>query len=223
MLHRGRIATNPEVLETRPLTREDLVLLREPRGPDASRAGSGAVQKLRDPHHRLARLIAAGFRGHELVLRSGYSTQRIHTLQKDPAFIELIAKFREKVDEAYIDEMVSAEFNDRQALAILSRQRLERVIEADEDPENKAIGLRDMNQTIADLQDRFGTPKLKTTLSLNSEFAKTMEEAIARANKVREAKVIDVRPNAPQAQAEQQSPGESNLNPPSPPALIRRV
>src|SRR5258707_526632 len=101
-LHRGKISTKPEILSVRPLTREDLALVIEKRADGEGRPIQGAVRRFRDPHHRVARLFASGLRMNEVVERCGYSYQRVHTLSTDPAFQELIAKYREKVDAAFV-------------------------------------------------------------------------------------------------------------------------
>lgn len=53
------------------------------------------LTRLRDSHHQVARLIAAGLRTEEVSRISGYSPSRLAWLQnQDPAFKELVAFYR---------------------------------------------------------------------------------------------------------------------------------
>lgn len=202
MLHRGKIATNPEVLEVRPLTREDLaVLLDEQRGPSKDRAGSGAVARLREPHHRLARLIALGLRKAEVVARSGYSYQRVSTIEKDPAFIELVAHYRAKVDEAFVEEQETF-VELATANMITSERMLMEKLEIHEE-EGTLPSIRELMSIRSDSADRLGYGKKNVNLNVNVDFAARMEQAIARS---RGSKLIETRANQPpQAQYAQAS------------------
>lgn len=188
-LHRGKIATNPEVLEVRPLTREDLAILTEPRGPQRDRAGSGAIAKLREPHHRLARMIAAGLRMHELVERSGYSAQRISTLQKNAAFQEVIAGYRGKVDEAFLRKQEAA-VELMTANAITAERMIMEQLEIAEE-EGKLPPIRDLLAIRSDSYDRIGYGKRNMNVNVNVDFAARMEAAAQRSRTVRQ---IEARP-----------------------------
>lgn len=78
----------------RPLTAADLAELDAPRG-----VVSFPLKKLRDSHHLLARCIAMGWSLREIAEKTGYSYSRISILKSDPTFAELIAVYRNKVDE----------------------------------------------------------------------------------------------------------------------------
>ncbi len=179
MLHRGKIAINPEVLLVRPLTRDDLaVLATEPRGPQAALAGSGAVAKIREPHHRLARLIAAGIRGEELYARSGYSHSRVASIQKAPAFIELVAHYREKVTEAFVSETETFVELATANMVTAERMLMEK-LEIHED-EGTLPSIRELMSIRSDSADRLGYGKKNTNVNVNVDFARQMEQAIAR-------------------------------------------
>src|ERR1700735_59196 len=94
-LHRGKIATNLQILGVRTLSRDDLALIKEKRNVPA-------VQRFRDPHHRLARLLASGFCPSAGATQVGYSLARIYLLQADPSFQELVAAYRKDVQSAYV-------------------------------------------------------------------------------------------------------------------------
>lgn len=184
-LHRGRLATNPEILEVRPLTREDLaILVDQPRGPAENRVGSGHVQKLRDPHHRLARLIAAGLRTDEVIARSGYSAQRIHSLKANQTFIELIETYRDKVNAAFEREQET--FVEIATKNMVTAERmLEEKLEIHEE-EGTLPSIRELMSIRSDSADRLGYGKKNTTLNVNVDFAAKMEAAIQRSRGVRQ-------------------------------------
>lgn len=52
------------------------------------------VKVLRDSHHAVARLCARGLRQEEICHITGYTISRLSTLQRDPSFQELVARYR---------------------------------------------------------------------------------------------------------------------------------
>lgn len=188
VLHRGKIATHPEIIAIRPMTREDIGLILEKRVGSDGRPLSGAVQRFRDPHHRIARLFATGLRLAEVVERCGYSYNRVAILSTDPAFQDLIAKYREKVDAAFVqgqdDFYEQATSNMRKAEAMLA-EKLEAAEEAGE-----LLPTRDLIAISGDRMDRFGYGKRQTNLNVNADFASLLEKAIARSGKTIEGSVL---------------------------------
>src|SRR6266403_2988243 len=184
-LHRGKISTKPEILSVRPLTREDLGLILEKRADGEGRPIQGAVRRFRDPHHRVARLFAAGLRVQEVADRSGYSYQRVHTLSTDPAFQELIAKYREKVDASFVAN--ADEFYEQATsnMRMAERQIAERLEAAEE--EDIDLPLKTLIDISGDRMDRFGYGKRQTNLNVNADFASLLEKAIQRSGKTIEA------------------------------------
>jgi len=83
----------------RELTLDDLALGRE------TSLGSTTphIARLRDTHHRLAKLMAEGLKGVEIHAITGYSQSRISILRNDPAFQELVEFYRQEVSRAYTD------------------------------------------------------------------------------------------------------------------------
>lgn len=156
-------------------------------GPDG-RPLSGATQRFRDPHHRVARLFASGLRIGEVTERCGYSYQRVHTLHADPAFQNLIAKYRDQVDAAFVknadDFYDQATSNMRKAEAMLA-EKLEMAEEAGEH-----LPTRDLIAISGDRMDRFGYGKKQTNLNVNADFASLLEKAIARSGKTIEGSVL---------------------------------
>ncbi len=181
VLHRGKIATKPEILEVRPLTREDLGLILEKRVGEDGRPIQGAAKRFRDSHHRVARLFASGLRPTEIVERSGYSYQRIHTLSTDPAFQELVAKYREKVDAEFVknaDAFYEVATSNMLKAEVQIADKLE---QAEED--GVALPTRDLIAISRDAADRFGYGKRQTNLNVNADFASLLEKAIQRSGK----------------------------------------
>lgn len=162
--------------EIRPLTREDLAEIMEPRE-------ATVVKRLRDPHHLVARLIAAGVRPmEEVARRSGFSLGRIYTLQSDPAFKELCASYRTEEAKAFFEAR-----DDFYELATSNMMKGERMLaeKLDEyDEEGKLPSLRDLVTVVGDRADRFGYGKRTTNLNVNVDFAAKLEQAIARSGKV---------------------------------------
>src|SRR6266436_275865 len=73
-----------------------MLALQEPRPPQ------NRPKAMRETHHRLARMVAAGFRTEEILRLTGFSSTRLLQLRHDPAFQELVAAYKDKVDEAYV-------------------------------------------------------------------------------------------------------------------------
>lgn len=120
---RGMSGPRPKELHTsfvRPLTREDIILLLST--PQAAKARP--IQEITNSHHRLARLLACGVRPVEVSRQTGYSMARISMLQRDPAFRELMAFYKNAVGEAFVNVIEIAEDLSVAALSEL-RQRIE--------------------------------------------------------------------------------------------------
>lgn len=225
-LHRGKIARNPTITAVRALTRDDLMLLNPERKSVMDRNGTGVVARLRDPHHRLARLIAAGLRTEELIERTGYSATRIWSIQKDPSFIELVATYRGKVDAAYereIDEQARAATSNMRKAETMLAIKLE---EAEESGE--LLPTRDLIAITADRMDRFGYGKRQTNMNVNVDFAASLEKARARSAKptyqIEATPLAPVQPQYPQSPAVPARVSSGGTHPPLAAAkLLRRI
>ncbi len=187
-LHRGKISTKPEILSVRPLTREDLNLIAERKADSDGRPLQGAVRRFRDPHHQVARLFASGLRLREVADRCGYSYQRVHVLHSDPAFQQLIAKYREKVDASFVanaDEFYDLATSNMRKAETMIAERLEKAEEEDID-----LPLKTLVDISGDRMDRFGYGKRQMNLNVNADFASLLEKAIQRSGKTIEATAI---------------------------------
>ena len=175
-LHRGRIETKLDILGIRPLSRDDLACVKEKRNVPA-------VQRFRDPHHRLARLLASGLRPAEAATQVGYSLARIYILQADPSFQDLVSAYRKDVHDAYIS---GEEERFRMATEVnlnALRHLTEHFDKADE--EGELVPLSRALSVFADTSDRVGLSKKSTNLNINVDFAAKLEGAIARSAKSR--------------------------------------
>jgi hypothetical protein len=171
MLSRGVIAKERSIISVKPLVREDLAALREPRD-------TKTLMKLRDPHHRVARLVASGLRPDAVVARSGYSMTRYQTLKNDPAFKQLVAEYRKEVDKVWAESV--DDFHEMAVSNMLKaeRQIAEKLEEADELGET--LPTRDLIAISRDAADRFGYGKKTTNTNINIDFAARLEGALKR-------------------------------------------
>ena len=175
-LHRGKIATNLQILGVRTLSRDDLALIKEKRNVPA-------VQRFRDPHHRLARLLASGLRPAEAATQVGYSLARIYLLQADPSFQELVAAYRKDVQSAY----VSAEEERFRMATEVNLKALRHVNEHFDkaDEEGELVPLQRALAVFADTSDRVGLSKKSTNVNINVDFAAKLEAARSRSANAR--------------------------------------
>lgn len=165
------------VAEGRPLTREDVQKLVKERRTDVV----SKVVKLKESHHYVARLVAAGLDDLAVAERTGYSGNRIYQLRHSPAFKELVAKFQKQVTEGMIEEI-----DEYHRLALGNMIAAERHIsdaihEADEAGE--LITIQTALKISRDAADRFGYGKKNTNINVNVDFAAQLEAAIRRSGK----------------------------------------
>lgn len=179
-LRRGKlIHDNPLTLGTpRPLTREDLALLQEKRPQKL-------LQTLRDPHHKLARLLAMGQTQAQAGAIAGYSIGRVQTLLVDPSFQQLVAEYRGVVLDSYKEQV-----DEYMSLAVSNMVKSERMIaehldKADE--EGELLPLSKLDTISQGRMDRFGYGKKQTNLNVNVDFASQLEKARQRSSKVIDA------------------------------------
>ncbi len=208
-LHRGVIAKPPRILAVRVLVREDLARLKN------EKRVVPRVKSFRDTHHRLARLCAAGLRNEEILQRTGFSYMRLSTLKMDPAFRELIAQYRGKVDAAFVQSQ--DEFFETATSNML---RAERQVEDHldrADDEGELIPLKTLLAITSDRADRFGYSKKTINTNINLDFAKRMEQMMAARG---QAAVIDAKANPPPARALVSNPQELSPAPEGPKSAV---
>lgn len=169
-LHRGKLARHPRILSVRPLEREDLARLRE------KRVGPPRVKMLRRQHHRVARLIALGYRDPDIARLSGYTISRITSLKADPAVQELIATFDRKVEEDFeskIDNIHEEMCEVKLRALTLVQDRIDLAMD-DENP--SPIALKELVSLFGEMADRTGHGKHSTVRNENVNFAEMMKQ-----------------------------------------------
>jgi len=176
-----------------------------PKRDGDERAGAvSAVKRFRDPHHRVARLFASGLKLKEVAERCGYSYNRISQLANDPAFQELIAKYRMKVDKAFVENIDDFYEQATSNMRTAERMIAEKLEKADEDDYD--IPLKTLVDISGDRMDRFGYGKRQTNLNVNADFASLLEKAIARSGKTIEGGLSLSVPQSPPRITPSQSP-----------------
>lgn len=177
----GRVQRKLVAVEGRELNEADLALLDVERGIEPQ-----PLKRLSERHHALARLLAQGTSPGEAAIVTGLTVSRVSILKSDPAFLELVEFYKEKVDLAYSD-MHSTLAGLSLDAAITLRERLE------ETPEDISIGqLLEITKLGAD-RTGFG-PKSTQDVNVNVGLAQKMQEARERAAARRNA--IDLTPIA---------------------------
>jgi hypothetical protein len=202
-LNRGRLLHKLEITAVRELSRDDLEAIREKRTVPV-------VQRLRDPHHHLARLIASGLRPNDAALQSGYSLARVYTLAADPSFQNLVAEYRKDVHEAYVSGEEERYKTATQVNLKALRHINEHFDKADEEGELIPIGRA--LQVFSDTADRTGLVKKSVQANINVDFAARLEKAIRKSGQVR---TINGRANPAQNTDEVRLPPPSSQSVPS--------
>jgi hypothetical protein len=212
-MKKGAIAKPIPIGEWVPLIAADLERLKEQRYVPST------PQKLRDSHHMIARLRASGLRGFQIAERMGYSSVRVNDLLNSPAMEELVAQYRLKVDEAFVENQDAFfEVATRNMMAA-ERHIADHIAELDETGE--LLPVRTALAISRDAADRFGYGKKSQQTNINVDFASALEKAIARSGKVIEGS----------SSASQNPPGAHSPPPPrversvpraSPPLSLRR-
>ena len=161
------------IISVRPLTEADLSHLREP-------SARQPIQKLKDSHHRVARLLASGiYKDTEVAAMTGYSVAMIGILKRDPANIELIAHYRAMTFNEESD-FIARERAVLEEHAVKANRRISDLLD-DEDtpiPIEKLLAIRDSSH------DRVGLTRKQVDFKVNVDMASKLEAAIARTRKI---------------------------------------
>lgn len=212
-LQRGRnaIAQPIEITDVRVLSRMDLSVLAEPRP-------ANSIKVLRDTHHRVARAVAAGLRADEIATTTGYSLQRINTLNTDPAFKELVAHYRGIITAEFAvtaDPVIDyLRTNALKAAAMLS-DKLDAASEAEEFlPTRDLLGIAELGF------DRTGYGKVNKNVNINVDFAAQLEAARKRSAAARPTQ-IEARATPPLAPQSASADSPSAPRQPMPSSLRR--
>lgn len=139
------------------------------------------LQKVRGPHHQLARLLADGKQVVEVSRMTGYSTSRITDLAESPAFQHLVQYYRDNKDAVWANVHEQIAGVAETALSIM-QERLE------ETPE--AFSNDDLRKLTEGQLDRAGYGPTKT-VNKNTVDLTGLARLKAEADKERTGKVID--------------------------------
>jgi hypothetical protein len=143
------IPVTKEPLFIRDLTADDIASLSK-RAAYGSQPGQ-LIQKLRAPHHTLARLLAEGKKHPECSIVTGYTVEYVVMLERDPAFQELVAYYREQITPIYL--------NVHERLASLGAMAMEIIQERMTDPEKvKTMTTGQLREIMNDALDRSVAP-----------------------------------------------------------------
>jgi hypothetical protein len=170
----GRAASPPDVEILGPVEAADLALL------EIRPATVHRHVELKDRHHSVARLLAAGHKPWEVCAITGYSASHLSIVQDNPAFQELLAFYRQHEDAQSAD--IAQRVKDAAATAVA---KLAERLELDE-----AIEFGELNKAARDLLDRAGHgPKSTRDVNVTVGLADRVEAARQRAIAARQHSV----------------------------------
>lgn len=211
---KGRIAPPLRLLDVQPLTREDLETLRE------KRHNVAGLERIRDAHHNIFRLLALGLSQKEVAEITGYSVTRVSQMEASPSGQELLALYRNKVNDKFEDaaaEMIRAR-------TILHHKAICHQIEHFERAEEQGdlVPLKLAIAVGAEQADRLGPVKKSVSANVSgspAEFAAAMEKAAARSSRV-----LDITPVGSVASAPTPAPAvERQVSAPAGAVPRRRI
>ena len=113
------------------------------------RSAPEPLERLRSTHHLLAQRLASGLKQEEVSAITGYSASRISILQRDPAFQGLLAFYKERQQEIFVDLAERVRGVSLDALEVIG----ERLREEPEEFTN-----RDLLELVSTSLDRVGLP-----------------------------------------------------------------
>lgn len=175
LVGRGRKPTHNRLVSVRAMVREDLGRLAKPRST------LPVPQRLLRSHHNIARFAALGLTNTKIAERTGMSRERVGLLLKSPAMVELVASYRSRIDECFIDSVDSYFEMATQNMLSAERHIADRIGDLEE--EGELLPIRDALAISRDAADRFGYGKKSTNLNVNVDFAARLEAAITRSKK----------------------------------------
>ncbi len=148
-----------------------------------------SIQKLKQSHHTLARLLAEGTTQVEAAAITGYSLSRISVLKLDPAFCELLVYYSSQQKEIYL--------NVHQRLASLGLDALEELHDRLNDPSQPPMSNKELQDLVALSFDRAGYGPRSTKVnefkfSLDGLLEAVKEEVSERS--LGSIKTLDARP-----------------------------
>jgi hypothetical protein len=181
-----RAAANLVHSYERDITAEDITFLwnAPPIGSQAE-----AIQKLRQSHHTLAQLLAAGTSQVEASFITGYTQPRISVLLKDPAFCELVEHYATIKKEIYL--------NVHERLAALGMDALTELQDRLNDPEAESFSNKELMDLVQLTMPKAGYGDRNTQVHEHTLPIDTLLEAVkaeVRSRTNGSIKTLDARP-----------------------------
>lgn len=141
----------------------------------------GMVAKFRESHHVLAKLMAKGLKQNDIAARTGYSETWIAQLHNDPAFQELLTKYRDLDTQLFVEGRDEFYTLATKNMIQAERQLSDKMDDLDE--EGEMLPTRELVSIVADRADRFGYGKRETKFNVKVDFADALQRAIKRSGK----------------------------------------
>jgi len=149
----------------------------------------GGVAQIRERHHALAKLVAAGVTYAQAGRLVGMTGPGVEAWAKNPANAELIAQYGDQGLTATVDSFLQARFEVMAETSYLARLKIrDQVRDAIED--GAEIPLDKLVRVAADCDDRTGLGRQETHVNMNVDFGTRLAKAIEAkkaANEVRAA------------------------------------
>lgn len=117
------------------------------------------LKDLKSSHHRLAQLLAKGYKDIDAARITGYSQSRISILKNDPAFKELMSHYTALVDDAFADTVEKMKHVTDDALSILHERMLD---------EPESFSNTQLVETVKTIGDRAGYSPITKSVNLNA-------------------------------------------------------
>lgn len=142
------------------------------------------LSRIRGIHHEIARQLASGLTPAEVSAITGYSLSRISILQGDPSFKELLAFYKNKSDEVFVDV--------RKRMAVLGLDAANELADRLETKPETLSNSQLIEITKASL-DRAGFSPVTKTVNVGVQISAD-ELADLRNSRSSSVKVLDVMP-----------------------------
>lgn len=139
-----------------------------------------SIKRIRETHHRLAQMLASGMDHVTAAQLTGYTPTRIHQLQADPAFQELLTHYATNIATETADDTVAFI---KRATGLSSDILAEIQSRLDENPE--AFTITTLIDTLKAVADRAGLAPVNKTVSkvdVNVNLGDRLKLARERAN-----------------------------------------
>lgn len=147
------------------------------------------ITRYRETHHSVARMVAADMTPSMIHQRTGLSQRRLTLLLADPSFNELIAIYRQRIEEKWNDT-VDVYLDLGMSNMIRAESQIAERLDEAENEGAEPLPLAILDRISQGRADRFGYSK-HSTLDVKHDFASMLDRAIARSGKQDAVKQIE--------------------------------